>query len=785
MTWLTRGAAIVLLLASGCVNSTWYRPRQETRSTSAAAYQLTVQKNGRLNANLTSGAPVFQDAYAMVWLEGDEAPRPMDFNWQASRRQPVNDRLGEGQGMVFEASDAQLILSIYPTQPFFTVQAAYVNRGKGPVKVKMLLPWCTGGSKEGGLSLGSDMSKVVYLGNGRSYDGFVMPERSVGQAVTDFNLAGVDPASGRSLVAGFITNERARNQVRVERSEAATPELADVFRAECVYDPPVELKPGEALMSERFYVSIADANAFEGLERYGHALAATNKVRREPPFVPHGWDSWSTKYKTNVDEQSMLVSLDFIDKNLKRYGWTHFAIDDGWQNARGDWEAHPEKFPHGMKWFADQVHARGMTFGLWLDPFRVDVESEVAKAHPEWLRGVIPAAKDMLAPNQRLIDITAPGAYEHVRDVFAKVGPGWGVDALMEADFVYLLLLIDSYHDTSLTRVQVFRKGLQAVREGFGSDRFMMSMPPLPVTGIYADGMRVGEDCAPVWRKQPEGWSWGCVEALSNAAKRYYFTPYMWLPDQDCAFFGHTATRVRWGVGAAPPLTMNQSIAWLTGAALTGGVVKIGDNFTDLTPEETGLLQRVTPVIQRSARPIDLFEGDEPRIWSLPIKTEAGEWEILGLFNWDEKAEQPVSVDLVSLGLAPGAYYTVYNFWGDTYHGTVKDRIEVNVPAGSVQLLCLRPYENRPMFLSHDRNYAQGARDMTAMSWNPSTRTLAGTLDSIANTDYGLRFLVPQGYALKTATSSAGPMATQVDGQVLKVRMHVISGGPVTWQLQF
>ena len=61
---------------------------------------------------------------------------------------------------------------------------------------------------------------------------------------------------------------------------------------------------------------------------------------------------------------TMLAALDFVDQRLKRYGWTHFSIDDGWQRARGDWRADPDKFPHGMKWFADQVHERGMTAGL-------------------------------------------------------------------------------------------------------------------------------------------------------------------------------------------------------------------------------------------------------------------------------------------------------------------------------------------------------------------------------------------------------------------------------------
>jgi alpha-galactosidase len=172
---------------------------------------------------------------------------------------------------------------------------------------------------------------------------------------------------------------------------------------------------------------------------------------------------------------------------------------------------------------------------------------------------------------------------------------------------VYLLLLCDSYHDPHLTRVQVLRKGMEAIREGFGRDRFLMSMPPAPITGVYANGMRIGSDCAPVWSKVPGRWPWGGVETLTNAARRYYFAPYMWAPDPDCAYFGLPATRERWQVADQPPLTEAQSIAWLTGAALTGGVLKIGDAFADLSEHQVAILRRLLPVWDTPARPIDLF----------------------------------------------------------------------------------------------------------------------------------------------------------------------------------
>jgi hypothetical protein len=272
---------------------------------------------------------------------------------------------------------------------------------------------------------------------------------------------------------------------------------------------------------------------------------------------------------------------------------------------------------------------------------------------------------------------------------------------------------------------------------------------------------------------------------MTNAARRYYFAPYMWANNPDCAYFGHVGTRARWRMLDVPPLSRNQSLAWFTGSALVGGVVLTGDNFTDMPPAEIDVLRRILPTAGRPARPVDLFEAENPRIWSLPLESGAGDWHLLALFNWNEQAEETVSVELGRLGIAPGRFYTVYNFWGDAYHGTVTGRIEMRVPAGSVQLLGLRPYEDRPMFLAHDRHFAQGALDVTALNWDAAARKLSGTLQAVGDTDYGLRVLAPPPYAAQSATSSSGAVGMETQGQLVKLRIRAEQSGPLAWEVQF
>jgi hypothetical protein len=272
---------------------------------------------------------------------------------------------------------------------------------------------------------------------------------------------------------------------------------------------------------------------------------------------------------------------------------------------------------------------------------------------------------------------------------------------------------------------------------------------------------------------------------MTNAARRYYLAPYVWATDPDCAYFAHAETAARWDVSSKPPLTWNQSLTWFTAAALTGGVVKAGDWIPDLSEKELSVLKRLLPALPRPARPVDLFERDTPCVWSLPIKCDFGEWQIVGMFNWDETASRKIPILFEQLGLDATAYYTVYDFWQDAFHGLAQGRLSIETGPGGCHLLGLRRYEDRPMFLSTDRHFSQGATDFKALSWNPQSLVLAGTFDGVAETDYNLRVLAPEKYQMKSVNVPVGTPNTQQEGRVLKIGFRCPSQGPVNWSVQF
>jgi alpha-galactosidase len=106
-----------------------------------------------------------------------------------------------------------------------------------------------------------------------------------------------------------------------------------------------------------------------------------------PKLRPVLYNSWeATEFA--VDEKGQMA---FAEKAAK-IGVERFVMDDGWFGARnsdhaglGDWTVNRTKFPNGLKPLIDKVHGLGMDFGLWVEPEMVNPDSDLYRAHPDWV----------------------------------------------------------------------------------------------------------------------------------------------------------------------------------------------------------------------------------------------------------------------------------------------------------------------------------------------------------------------------------------------------------------
>ncbi len=216
------------------------------------------------------------------------------------------------------------------------------------------------------------------------------------------------------------------------------------------------------------------------------------------PKAPRVWCSWYSMYGW-INERIFLRALnDFGD-----IPFDVFQLDDGWQLAHGDWEAN-SKFPSGMKTIADKISATGRMPGIWLAPFMVSPDSQLAKSHPDWLlrdeKGNLVSAGITWSGNPLCLDVTHPDVLQWLDQLIRKVR-GWGYNYL-KLDFLYIGGAIGKrYND--IPREVAYRNALQVIREAAG-DAYILACgaPIIPSLGL-CDGIRVGPDVSPFWLNTP------------------------------------------------------------------------------------------------------------------------------------------------------------------------------------------------------------------------------------------------------------------------------------------
>ena len=162
-------------------------------------------------------------------------------------------------------------------------------------------------------------------------------------------------------------------------------------RATAGYNPfdfGYRLKPGDSLASPVFYGGFSDAG-FGGASRMFHRYQRTRILPGAPAPRPRPvlYNSWEATAFA-VDEAGQIA----LAEQAARIGVERFVVDDGWFGARdsdraglGDWVVNPKKFPHGLGPLIRRVNDLGMEFGLWVEPEMVNPDSDLYRAHPDWV----------------------------------------------------------------------------------------------------------------------------------------------------------------------------------------------------------------------------------------------------------------------------------------------------------------------------------------------------------------------------------------------------------------
>ncbi|MBX3255875.1 MAG: alpha-galactosidase [Chitinophagaceae bacterium] len=154
------------------------------------------------------------------------------------------------------------------------------------------------------------------------------------------------------------------------------------------WDTDWTLKPGTTFETPRFiigYTRSGSEGAAQHLTAYIRKTVLPASFRDKPrPVLYNSW--YATAFNVNEEQQLALAKI------AKETGVELFVIDDGWFKGRnddhaalGDWTVDRQKFPNGLQPMIKKINDMGMDFGIWVEPEMVNPNSDLYRAHPDWV----------------------------------------------------------------------------------------------------------------------------------------------------------------------------------------------------------------------------------------------------------------------------------------------------------------------------------------------------------------------------------------------------------------
>ncbi len=205
-------------------------------------------------------------------------------------------------------------------------------------------------------------------------------------------------------------------------------EVSEFFRTRVVwgihpdcFEQP--LAPGESFEAPEACMTYSRAG-FNGMSHNFHAFVRKHVIRgfwrdRERPVLLNSWEACYF----NINETKLLR----LARAAAEVGIELFVMDDGWFGERkddtsslGDWTENPKKLPHGISGLAKRINDMGLKFGLWVEPEMVSVNSELYRAHPDWVLHH-PQTPHSEGRNQRILDLSKPEVQSYLIETMTRV----------------------------------------------------------------------------------------------------------------------------------------------------------------------------------------------------------------------------------------------------------------------------------------------------------------------------------------------------------------------------
>ena len=176
-------------------------------------------------------------------------------------------------------------------------------------------------------------------------------------------------------------------------------------------------EPGKLFSTPSFLFTYSDSGRGEASRNF-HRWASNYGVlngQGERMTLLNNWEATGFTF-----DQSKLTRI--LDET-KDMGLDLFLLDDGWfankyprnhdRAGLGDWQENKAKLPDGLGYLVKEADARGVKFGIWIEPEMVNPKSELYEKHPEWVLK-LPNRPETYFRNQLVLDLTNPKVQEFI-----------------------------------------------------------------------------------------------------------------------------------------------------------------------------------------------------------------------------------------------------------------------------------------------------------------------------------------------------------------------------------
>jgi alpha-galactosidase len=266
----------------------------------------------------------------------------------------------------------------------------------------------------------------------------------------------------------------------------------------------VSLAPGETYSSPWVYGAYG-----RGLDDLSARFHAYLRARPSHPHSPRPvvLNTWESVYFDHDLDRLKGLADAAAEVGVERY-----VLDDGWFRHRrddtaglGDWYVDEQVWPDGLHPLVEHVTSLGMEFGLWVEPEMINLDSDLARAHPDWVLGV-GGRTPIPHRHQQVLDLGNPEAYRYI------------LDRLTELLDRYDIAFLKWDHNRDLTDAGSPQTGRASIHTQTLAvyhllDELRAAYPGLEIESCSSGGARVDLG---VLERTDRVWASDCIDALER-----------------------------------------------------------------------------------------------------------------------------------------------------------------------------------------------------------------------------------------------------------------------------